>query len=172
MPRKGRLEWSSSSSKTLYGLTLIELMVVLVILSILAVGSLPFAEMTVRRGKEAELRYALREIRSAIDRLHNDWKKQVVSHTSGDLSKDGYPITIDVLVNGVPKGDGSGERRRYLRSIPSDPFSNPSTPSTEQWLVRGYQDSPDAEYWDAEDVYDIRSKSEQNAINGSKYQDW
>ena len=65
--------WLSSNR----GLTLIELLVALVILSILAAAALPYAEVTVRREKELELRQALRQVRSAIDQsfavplLHN-----------------------------------------------------------------------------------------------------
>ena len=70
------------------GVTLIELLVTLVILAILAAGALPYAEVTVRREKELELRRSLREVRSAIDAFHDDWKGGKIAKTSDAASED------------------------------------------------------------------------------------
>src|SRR5881397_88811 len=89
---------SSSNSR---GLTLVELLVALAILSILAAAALPYAEVTVRREKELELRRALRDVRTAIDAFYEDSKSGKVSKTSGAASEDGYPKTLQVLVDGA-----------------------------------------------------------------------
>lgn len=54
------------------GLSLFEMIVTLVVLSILVMGTVPLAQNSVRRGKEAKLREALAQIRSAIDEFRRD----------------------------------------------------------------------------------------------------
>src|SRR2546427_1991142 len=120
---------SSSNSR---GLTLIELLVALAILSILAAAALPYAEVTVRREKELELRRALRDVRTAIDAFYEDWKGGKISRTSTAASEDGYPKTLQVLVAGADSGDAKGSKRRYLRRIPRDPFSEQTHPPAER----------------------------------------
>lgn len=160
--------WSSSNR----GLTLIELLVALVILSLLAAAALPYAEVTVRRNKEIELRAALREIRTAIDRFHEDWVAGRISKFSDAASQDGYPKTLQVLVDGADTASAQGGKHRYLRRIPRDPFGDPAKPPVEQWVLRSYQDEPDSIVWGGQDVYDVRSASEGTAIDGSRYKDW
>lgn len=163
--------WSSSSRRAA-GLTLIELLVTLVILSILAAAALPYAEITVRREKELELRQSLRQVRSAIDAFHDDWKSGKIPKTSEAASEDGYPKTLEVLVEGAEGGLAKDTRLRYLRRIPRDPFGDSARPPAEQWVLRGYQDEPDALTWNGKDVYDLRSASEETGIDGTKYKDW
>ena len=98
-------ELSSSKRKGLRGLTLIELLVALVIISILAAAALPFAETTVTREKELELRRALRDVRGAIDRFNDDWLAGRIPKTAEGVSEDGYPRSLRVLVVGVDSGD-------------------------------------------------------------------
>lgn len=160
---------SSSSSR---GLTLVELLVTLVILSILAAAALPYAEVTVRRDKELELRRALRDVRVAIDAFHEDWRAGRISRTATAASEDGYPHALDVLVEGADTGDATGKRRRYLRRIPRDPFADARTAPAEQWLLRGYQDGADSGIWGGRDVYDVRSAAEGSALDGTRYKDW
>jgi general secretion pathway protein G len=147
-------------------------LVTLVILSILMAAALPYAEITVRREKELELRRALRDVRTAIDAFHDDWKSGKISKTSDDASDDGYPKTIDVLVGGAEAGDAKGGKRKYLRSVPRDPLADSSRPPKEQWTLHGYQDDPDSATWNGRDVYDIRSASGAVALDGTKYKDW
>ena len=160
---------SSSSSR---GLTLVELLVTLVILSILAAAAIPYAEVTVRREKELELRRALRDVRSAIDAFHDDWKSGKISKTNTGASDDGYPKALRVLVDGVEGGDAKGGKRKYLRRIPRDPFADMTKPTEDQWATRGYQDEPDSVVSSSSDVYDIRSTADGVALDGSKYADW
>lgn len=155
-----------------YGLTLIELLVTLVILSILAAAALPYAEVTVRRSQEIELRRALREVRSAIDRVHDDWRDGRISKLADGLSEDGYPKTLTALLDGFDAAGAKGGRVRYLRRVPPDPFGEPGRKPEDQWVLRGYQDDRDAISWGGRDVYDIRSGSDRTALDGSHYRDW
>jgi general secretion pathway protein G len=150
----------------------VELLVTLAILSILAAAALPYAEVTVRREKELELRQALRDVRTAIDAFHEDWKAGRLSRTTLSASDDGYPRTLQILVDGADTGDLKGSRRRYLRSIPRDPFGEAGRPGAEQWAVRAYQDGAGTISWGGSDVYDIRSTSSATALDGTSYNDW
>jgi len=167
--RKSGRRASSSADR---GLTLVELLVTLVILSILATAALPYAEVAVRREKEVELRRSLRDLRSAIDVFHDDWVGGKISRTASGGSEDGYPKSLQVLVDGADSGDAKGTRRKYLRRVPRDPFADAAKPPPEQWVLRGYQDTADSLVWGGRDVYDVRSASEGVALDGSRYRDW
>ena len=160
------------SNRRQRGLTLLELLVTLTILSIMAAMALPYAEMTITRGKEMELRRNLRDIRTAIDRFHEDWRYARITRTHDDVSDDGYPRTLDVLVNGIERAGAKGDKAYYLRRIPKDPFAADGLAATDHWRLRGYQDAPDSDIWNSTDVYDVYSKSERTAINGSQYREW
>jgi general secretion pathway protein G len=147
-------------------------MVTLVILSILASAALPYAEITVRRDKELELRRALRDIRSAIDAFHEDWILGKIPKTSDGASEDGYPKTLSVLINGLDMGQANASKKKYLRRIPRDPFADQAKTPEEQWRLRAYQDERDSLVWSSRDVYDVYSASDQTAIDGTKYKDW
>ncbi len=172
MRRYGRHASSSNSLRPASGLTLIELLVTLVILSILAAAALPYAEVTVRRDKEIELRRALREMRIAIDGFHEDWVAGRISKTSDAASDDGYPKTLQVLVDGTETSGAKGGRRKYLRRIPRDPFADAKKSTEEQWTPRGYQDETDSIVWGGKDIYDVHSASEGVALNETRYKDW
>lgn len=167
--RRSARPGSSSADR---GLTLVELLVTLVILSILATAALPYAEVAVRRDKEIELRRALRDLRTAIDAFHDDWNGGKISKASQAGSDDGYPKSLDVLVDGADTGDVKGTRRKYLRRIPRDPFADPAKPPPQQWALRSYQDAADALVWGGRDVYDVRSASDGVALDGTRYRDW
>jgi general secretion pathway protein G len=161
---------ASSSSEC--GLTLVELLVTLVIISVLASVALPYAELTIRREKEFELRHALREIRTAIDQFHDDWKDGNISRTGEGVSEDGYPKTLDLLVDGVETGDAKDSKRRYLRRVPRDPYADPGKKPADQWVLRGYQDETDQQRWGGKDVYDVRTARDGDAIDGTHLRDW
>lgn len=154
------------------GFTLIELLVALAILSILAAVALPYVEITVVRTKELELHGALREVRTAIDNFHEDWGSGKISKMNANVSEDGYPRSLNILVEGVESNDVKGGKRRYLRRVPRDPFSEKENPLEESWAIRSYQDELDGAVWSGLDVYDIRSKSDRTALDGTRYRDW
>src|SRR4030067_3720002 len=104
MRRSGRRALSSNSARPAAGLTLIELLVTLLILSILAAAALPYAELTVRRDKELELKRALREMRTAMDAFHDDWVAGRIPKTGDARTGEGYPKTLRALVEGVDLG--------------------------------------------------------------------
>jgi general secretion pathway protein G len=170
---KTRCVWRNRvvTGSRIRGMTLLELLITMVILSILAAAALPYAEKTMVRGKELELRRSLREIRTAIDRFHEDWAAGKVSHLSAAASDDGYPKTLNVLVDGVDLSQAKGGKVKYLRRIPEDPFAIGADPAS-QWLLRAYQDDRNALTWGGKDVYDVRSSSSGTAIDGSRYRDW
>jgi general secretion pathway protein G len=163
----------SNNKRTAHGLTLIELLVTLAILSILAAAALPYAELTVRRDRELELRRSLREVRTAIDAFHDDWIAGRISHADNLSSPDGYPVKLQVLVDGADTGHAGGGKRRYLRRIPRDPFAETATSErATQWTIRGYQDDAATLTWNGKDVYDLHSNSPDKAIDGTDYKDW
>ena len=165
---------ASLSNKRQTGLTLVELIVTLVILSLLASVALPYAEITVRRDKELELKRSLRTIRTAIDEFHEDWLAGRVPKFSDAASEDGYPKTLEILVEGVETAGASGKIRRYLRRIPKNPFADPELEAEEQWQYRSYQDEHDSDSWGGQDIFDITVPVDidRKAINGTQYRDW
>ena len=155
------------------GVSLIELLVSLAIISILATVALPYAKHAITREKEYELRDALRTVRLAIDRFHDDWR---ITKGGGGFrdaaSQDGYPKSLSVLIDGVETADAVSKRRRYLRGIPRNPFAPSATELEDEWQLLSYQDDPDTTIWGGQDVYDIRAKSKSVALDGSRYETW
>ena len=170
--RRCAVRASISSNRYIRGVTLMELMVTLVVLSILAAAALPYAELTVKRNRELELRQALREIRSAVDRFHQDWRDGRISKHNDAASEDGFPKTLEVLIEGVESAQAKGGKIKYLRRIPRDPFARADESAESQWALRGYQDDADSKIWSGKDVFDVRSMSERKAIDGTLYKDW
>lgn len=151
------------------GLTLIELLISLSILAILAAAVLPLSQMTVKRGRELELRRELRVMRTAIDRFKRDWDERRIARTESGLADElnGYPVNLEVLVAGAPSTTEGASRLRYLRRLPVDPTTGESA-----WRLRCYDDPPDAALWCGKNVYDVASASEGVAIDGTPYADW
>lgn len=150
------------------GFTFIELLVVSTILLILASAAMPLARVTVQRQREAELRRALREMRTAIDRYKDAVDMGLIGGTDVRVGSEGYPPDLETLVEGVSVvNDASGRKLKFLRRVPIDPMTN----STD-WGKRSYQDRPDATSWGGQNVYDVYSKSEGTALDGTRYRDW
>lgn len=145
---------------------------VLAILSVLAGVTVPFAEVTVKRNNEMDLRSDLREMRTAIDIFHEDWQNGIISKYGNSASEDGYPKTLETLVNGVDTAGAQAVKKKYLRRIPENPFGDSSLPPSQQWGLRGYEDEKDADQWGGGDVYDVYCSGDQKALNGSFYHDW
>jgi general secretion pathway protein G len=102
---------------------------------------------------------------------------------------DRYPPDLETLINGVnvmPRGGfggGRGDRnvnatdvgnpelstkkKVYLRALPIDPMTGSA-----DWEFRSCYDTADAGSWGGENVFDVRSKSKETALNGEKYSDW
>ncbi len=153
-------------NRKIKGFTLIELIVVIVIIVVLASVAIPIFETSVQREKEIELRRALRTIRQAID----EYKKFVEEHNI-KLDKDryDYPKTLDDLVKGIEYRDKNNKLRikKFLRKIPKDPMTN-----SFDWGLRSYQDKRNSTSWGGENVWDVYTKSEKKALDGTYYKDW
>ncbi len=146
------------------GLTLVELLVTLAILSILLAAVYPMGKVAIKREKEMELREALRVLREAIDeykRLADQGKIKVEPDT------EGYPPNLKVLVEGVEILGERGKKVKFLRKIPIDPMTN-----SQDWGLRAYQDPPDSTVWGGKNVWDVYTKSEEIALDGTKYKTW
>jgi general secretion pathway protein G len=150
------------------GFTFIELLVVTTILIILASAAMPLAKVTVQRQREAELRRALREMRTAIDKYKDAVDLGQIGSVDVKAGSEGYPPDLETLVEGVSvANDASGRKLKFLRKIPIDPMTN----STE-WGLRSYQDRPDSTSWGGQNVYDVFTKSDGKGLDGTKYKDW
>ena len=147
------------------GLTLMELIVATAILLILSTAALPLARVRLRRAQEADLRLALREIRTAIDRYKD---ASDLGKVQIELGTEGYPKDMESMVEGVTIVNSPTEMKlRVLRRIPRDPMTN----STD-WGLRSYQDEPDSASWGGENVFDVYTKSQGIALDGTNYKDW
>ncbi len=147
--------------KSQRGLTLVELIVAITIMAILAGAAVPLARLTVRREKERELRRDLWEMRDAIDRYKDAADRQLFQIK---LGTEGYPPDLETLVKGV---DISGKKVRFLRRIPVDPMTG-----KDEWGMRSMQDDPEGDSFGGQNVFDVYTKSEGTAIDGTKYKDW
>jgi len=146
------------------GFTLAELVTVAAVMAILALVTLPVAKFTAKRSKEADLRQALRQMRSAID----EYKRYSdVGMIPVDLGTDGYPKKLDVLVEGVEVVGQIDKKLKLLRRVPIDPMTG-----KDEWGLRSYQDSSDSTSWGGEDVYDVYSLSRGVGLNGVPYRKW
>jgi general secretion pathway protein G len=146
------------------GFTLIEMMAALVIISILASGILPLSQVVAQRTREMQLRSHLRQIRTALDEYKKLADESIIPVPAGG---HGYPESLEILVSGVDLKTATGEKRKFLRRIPKDPMTEDG-----EWGLRSYADDPDSTVWGGQDVYDIYSLSERQALDGSDYKDW
>jgi general secretion pathway protein G len=146
------------------GFTLIEMIVTVFIISILVGLAIPLARNSIKREKEFELRSALREMRVAIDNYKNAADRGLIM---SKVDTDNYPETLQVLVDGVQMTGTVDKKLKLLRRIPRDPMTNSS-----EWGLRSYQDDPKMNSWGGQDVFDVYTKSEGTAFDGTKYKDW
>jgi general secretion pathway protein G len=148
------------------GLSLIELIVAFTIMSMLAALALPLARFRVRRERERELRYALREIHTAIDKYKDLCDAGQLG--TPKLGSECYPETLEVLVEGVKMGqDAGGKKIKFLRKIPRDPFTN-----TRDWGLRSTQDDPKSLSWGGQNVFSVFTKTMEKTPDGTPYSEW
>jgi general secretion pathway protein G len=159
------MRWFRKSSS---GFSFIELIVATAVIMILASAALPLARVSIRRQKEFELRRTLRETRAAIDKFKDYADQGQISSLELNAASNNYPSSLDQLVEGVAAAnDATGKKWKFLRRIPVDPLTGKS-----DWGLRAYGDSPTAAAWGGGNVYDIYSKAEGKALDGTKYKDW
>ena len=180
------------------GFTLIEILVVIAIVAILASAAMPLSRMTVKRAKEIELRSNLRTLRNAIDAFRRDCVAPApgtpgagvpIGGTSGvnttvsaavklsseycKADQDYYPESLEQLTEPLNLAGTLTKTKKYLRRVPPDPmtpFEAPDKPNN--WGLRSYGDAPDSTSWGGGNVFDVYSKSEAVALDGSKYSTW
>ncbi len=119
-----------------------ELLIVVSLIMILAAIGLAGYRNSVVSAQEAVLKEDLYRLRDAIDQHYAD--------------KSEYPASLDDLVSAG-----------YLRELPVDPF----TRSRDTWqtiLAEPDANNPTATIG----VYDVKSGSEETALDGTKYADW
>jgi general secretion pathway protein G len=146
------------------GFTLLELMMSVMIISILVGLAVPLARNSIKREKEIELKSALREMRTAIDKFKDASDRGFIMVK---VDTEGYPEKLQDLVDGVQMVGAVDKKLKFLRRIPKDPMTN----STE-WGQRSYQDDPKATSWGGQNVFDVFTKSEGTAFDGTKYNEW
>jgi general secretion pathway protein G len=143
------------------GLTLVELIICVTIVSILACAALPVARFQVKRQRERELRRDLWEMRDAIDKYKDAYDRGGILPKVDSM---GYPPDLQTMVDGVEVKD---KKVRFLREIPVDPMTK-----SKDWGLRSNQDDADADSWGSQNVFDVYSKSEGTALDGTKYKSW
>jgi general secretion pathway protein G len=144
---------------------LVELIVAFTIMLILSTMAVPLARSKVRAQRERDLRHALDEMRRAIDK----YKDFADAGQFGPLKQgtNGYPESLDQLVEGVKLPGPKDQKMRFLRRIPKDPFTGNA-----DWGLRSDQDDPDSQSWGGQDVFDVYSKTYEKAPDGTSYAQW
>jgi general secretion pathway protein G len=150
------------------GYSFVELLVVATIIIILASAIMPLARVTATRTREAELRRALREIRTAIDKYKDAADLGQIGSLDIKVGSENYPADLQVLVDGVTAAnDATGRKLKWLRRIPVDPMTRGT-----EWGLRSYQDKPDTTRWGGQNVFDVYTTFDGKALDGTKYRDW
>jgi len=145
-------------------MTLVELIIACSILIILSTAALPAVRVTIVRSKETELRRTLREIRDAIDKYKDLADRNQIRV---EVGSEGYPPDLETLVKGAWLGDGQIKKVRFLRKIPVDPITGRA-----EWNLQSVQDDPDSRSAGGNNVFDVHSKSQATALDGTHYSDW
>ena len=151
-----------------HGYSFIELLVVTAVMFILASAVMPLAQVTAQRQREVELRASLRQMRTAIDKFKDAVDTGQIPTTELRPENQGYPSDLDTLVEGVARtNDATGTKLKFLRRVPIDPMTN-----SNEWGLRSFQDKPDSTSWGGQNVFDVYTKSDGTALDGTKYRDW
>src|SRR5260370_13263483 len=129
------------------GLTLVELIVTVAILSILASAAIPITRFKVKRDNERELRHDLWEMRAAIDHYKDAADKGAIQTK---VDSQNYPPDLETLVNGV---DIQGKKVKFLRRIPVDPMTGGA-----EWGLHSMQDDPKSDSYGGQRGIEVYSK--------------
>ena len=146
------------------GYSLVELVIVALVLTTLAMVALPTGKYVVKRQKEMELRQGLRHLRFAIDEYKRYSDAGLIEL---ELTADGYPTEMEQLHEGVELVGQVGRRARFLRRLPTDPMTGDT-----EWGLRSYQDDWDSDSWGGENIFDVYSLSQGVGLNGVPYSEW
>jgi general secretion pathway protein G len=150
------------------GYTFIELIIVASMILVLAAAIMPLTKVTMQRAREAELRHALREMRTAIDKFKDAADTGLIGTLDLKAGAENYPPDLQTLVDGVAAAnDATGRKLKFLRRVPVDPMTRGT-----EWGLRSYQDDPKSTRWGGQDVFDVHSTSEGTGLDGTKYKDW
>lgn len=144
------------------GFTLLELIVAVTIVSLLSLLAVPMAKIKVQREREKQLRHALWEMRDAIDRYREAADRNAFQTK---VDSQHYPPDLETLTTPIEmQGD---KKILFLRSIPMDPMTK-----SKEWGLRSMDDDPESDSWGGEHVFDVYSKSDGTALDGTRYRDW
>jgi general secretion pathway protein G len=149
------------------GVTYFEMIATATIVMILASAIMPIAKVSIQRRKEIELRRALRVMRIAIDRYKVLVDSGQIGGFDVKLGSEGYPPDLETLVEGVSLVGRLDFKLKLLRRVPKDPMTGDY-----EWGLRCYQDEPDDTSWCGQNVWDVYTKYEGVALDGTEYQDW
>ncbi len=147
------------------GLTLVELVVSFSIMLVLAGMAVPLAKVKLRTQRELELKYDLRDMREAIDK----YKTACDLGTFGAIKQGSfcYPESLEILVDGVKTQSADGKKMKFLRRIPTDPFTH-----EKEWGLRSMQDEITSETWSGDNVFNVYSKTHEKDNDGKPYSQW
>jgi general secretion pathway protein G len=163
------MQWRRRRQGGSRGVTLVELVCVTAMVLLLAGIAIPVGHTMVKRKKELELRRSLREIRIAIDRFQADMERLPGARQLllDGTNEEGYPEELEWLVEGVDIGDAAGTKIKYLRRIPRDPITG-----EREWATRSSRDDPGSLFSDGTNIFDVHSKSDKVALDGTNYTEW
>jgi general secretion pathway protein G len=134
-------------------------------MTLLTTMALPLARFRIRREREKDLRYALREIRTAIDKFKDASDFKLIP--PGKVDTDGYPESLEQMVEGVRPQGSPDKKVRFLRRIPKDPMTN-----SFEWGLRSTRDDPKSTSWGSQNVFDVYTKTTEKASDGTPYSEW
>lgn len=156
---------SAQRTRRSAGMSLVELIVAFTILALLTTMAVPLARYKVKRDKERELRWALHDMRQAINKYKDMADRGDLGPTK--IGTEGYPETLEVLVEGIKRSGAVDTKIKFLRRVPKDPMTN-----SFDWGKRSMQDDPKSTSWGSQNVFDVYTKSTDKASDGTSYSDW
>lgn len=148
------------------GLTLVELIVAFTILLVLTCMAVPLAKAKVRMERERELRRDLDDMRYAIDKYKDYCDAGYLGPPKA--GSNCWPESLDVLVTGIKLPNSpDGKIIKFLRRVPKDPFLGNT-----DWGLRSDQDEPTSTSWGGQNVFDVYTKTDQKAADGTPYSEY